>query len=181
MPTELCGLTKPTLLTWSDSFPSPASVTEPCARLAERGLIRESAAPHRSNAVGRVPYSTVALMDLRGRVVARREPRHERTGPARVVAGAAEDLAGLLAGVPGRRPLGVGVAVGGWMDRETGAVVERDQRIAGLSVGDSRKLPHLLQAYVTRQGEPTRSRTTRRTPAHGRVTVDSPCVPRPSG
>ncbi|MGW3465277.1 hypothetical protein ACWDE9_39495 [Streptomyces olivaceoviridis] len=45
MRTELCGLTKRTLLTWSDPFPPPASVTEHCARRAERGLVRESAAP----------------------------------------------------------------------------------------------------------------------------------------
>lgn len=125
---------------------SPASVTEHCARLAERGLLRESAAPRRSHGVGRphvpldlddtrflvagvhvaVPYTTVALLDLRGRVVARRELRHERTDPGPVLARAAEGLAGLLAGVPGRRPLGVGVAVGGWVDRETGTVVEHE-------------------------------------------------------
>ncbi|WP_225821322.1 ROK family transcriptional regulator [Streptomyces naphthomycinicus] len=125
---------------------SPASVTEHCARLAERGLIRESAAPRRSNGVGRphvpvdlddarflvagvhvaVPYTTVALLDLRGRVVARRELRHERTEPGRVLARAAEGLAGLLAGMPGRRPLAVGVALGGWVDRETGTVVEHE-------------------------------------------------------
>lgn len=123
---------------------SPASVTGHCARLAERGLLREAAAPRRSNGVGRphvpldlddtrflvggvhvaVPYTTVALLDLRGRVVARRELRHERTDPGRVLARAAEGLSGLLAGVPGRRALGVGVAVGGWVDRETGCVVE---------------------------------------------------------
>ncbi|MGA5038230.1 ROK family protein [Streptomyces capoamus] len=125
---------------------SPASVTEHCARLAERGLLRESASPRRSHGVGRphvpldlddtrflvagvhvaVPYTTVALLDLRGRVVARRELRHERTDPGPVLARAAEGLAGLLAGVPGRRPLGVGVAVGGWVDRETGTVVEHE-------------------------------------------------------
>ncbi|MFG2356158.1 ROK family protein [Streptomyces sp. NPDC048521] len=125
---------------------SPASVTEHCARLADLGLIRESAAPRRSNGVGRphvpvdlddtrflvagvhvaVPYTTVALLDLRGRVVARRELKHERTDPGWVLARAAEGLAGLFAAVPGRRPLGVGVAVGGWVDRETGTVVEHE-------------------------------------------------------
>ncbi|MFG3204767.1 ROK family protein [Streptomyces sp. NPDC048192] len=125
---------------------SPASVTEHCARLAGLGLIRESAVPRRSGGVGRphvpvdlddgrflvagvhvaVPYTTVALLDLRGRVVARRELGHERTDPGWVLARAAEGLAGLLAGVPGRRPLGVGVAVGGWVDRETGTVVEHE-------------------------------------------------------
>ncbi|MGW3203428.1 ROK family protein [Streptomyces sp. NPDC001135] len=125
---------------------SPASVTEHCARLTGLGLIRESAVPRRSNGVGRphvpvdlddsgflvggvhvaVPYTTVALLDLRGRVVARRELQHERTDAGWVLARAAEGLSELLAGVPGRRPLGVGVAVGGWVDRETGSVVEHE-------------------------------------------------------
>ncbi|BBC96002.1 ROK family protein [Streptomyces griseofuscus] len=125
---------------------SPASVTEHCARLAGLGLIRESPAPRRSRGVGRphvpvelddarfvvggvhvaVPYTTVALLDLRGRVLARRELKHERTDPGRVLARAAEGLAALFAEASGRRPLGVGVAVGGWVDRETGTVVEHE-------------------------------------------------------
>ncbi|WP_328431471.1 MULTISPECIES: ROK family transcriptional regulator [unclassified Streptomyces] len=123
---------------------SPASVTDYCARFTELGLIREASAPRRSNGVGRphvpvdlddsrfvvggvhvaVPYTTVALLDLRGRVVARRELKHEGTDPGRVLARAAEGLAALLAGAPGCRPLGVGVALGGWVDRESGTVVE---------------------------------------------------------
>ncbi|WP_317443346.1 ROK family transcriptional regulator [Streptomyces collinus] len=123
---------------------SPASVTEHCARLAGLGLIREDAAPRRSGGVGRphvpvdldgerfvvggvhvaVPYTTVALLDLRGRVVAERRLTHEGTDPVRVLDRAADALAALLTGVPGRRPLGIGVAVGGWVDRETGTVVE---------------------------------------------------------
>ncbi|MEU3531408.1 ROK family transcriptional regulator [Streptomyces murinus] len=125
---------------------SPASVTEHCARLAGLGLIRESPAPRRSRGVGRphvpvelddarfvvggvhvaVPYTTVALLDLRGRVLARRELKHERTDPGLVLARAAEGLAALFAEASGRRPLGVGVAVGGWVDRETGTVVEHE-------------------------------------------------------
>ncbi|MFF7127667.1 ROK family protein [Streptomyces sp. NPDC008240] len=125
---------------------SPASVTEHCARLAGLGLIHEEAAPRRSNGVGRphvpvdldherflvcgvhvaVPYTTVALLDLRGRVVAERRLKHERTDPGRILTRAAEGLEALLAQVPGRRPLGVGVAVGGWVDRETGTVVEHE-------------------------------------------------------
>ncbi|MFF7753744.1 ROK family protein [Streptomyces sp. NPDC007971] len=125
---------------------SPASVTEHCARLAGLGLIREEAAPRRSNGVGRphvpvdldgerflvggvhvaVPYTTVALLDLRGRVMAERRLEHERTDPGRVLTRAAEGLAALLAEHPGRRPLGVGVAAGGWVDRETGTVVEHE-------------------------------------------------------
>ncbi|GAQ68902.1 N-acetylglucosamine repressor [Streptomyces turgidiscabies] len=123
---------------------SPASVTDYCARFAELGLIREEAAPRRSNGVGRphvpvvldasrfvvagvhvaVPYTTVALLDLRGRVVARRELKHERTDPGWVLARAADGLRALLDGMPGCRTLGVGVAVGGWVDRESGTVVE---------------------------------------------------------
>ncbi|MEU1477280.1 ROK family protein [Streptomyces sp. NPDC005760] len=123
---------------------SPASVTDYCTRFTELGLIRESAEPRRSNGVGRphvpvdlddsrfvvggvhvaVPYTTVALLDLRGRVLARRELKHERTDPGPLLERAAEGLAGLLADSPGCRPLGVGVAVGGWVDRDSGTVVE---------------------------------------------------------
>ncbi|POX53541.1 sugar kinase [Streptomyces sp. Ru71] len=125
---------------------SPASVTDYCARFAETGLIREAAVPRRSGGVGRphvpvdvdterflvagvhiaVPYTTVALLDLRGRVVARRELKHEGTDAGRVLARAAEGLAALRAAVPGRCPLGIGVAVGGWVDRESGTVVEHE-------------------------------------------------------
>lgn len=73
-----------------------------------------------------VPYTTVALLDLRGRVVARRELKHGPTDPGRVLERAAEGLAGLFATVPGRCPLGVGVALGGWVDRATGTVVEHE-------------------------------------------------------
>lgn len=124
---------------------SPASVTDYCARFTELGLIRETEAPQRVRGVGRphvpvdlddsrfvvggvhvaVPYTTVALLDLRGRVVVRRELKHAgRTEPRAVLARAAAGLAALLHEVPGSRPLGVGVAVGGWVDRDSGTVVE---------------------------------------------------------
>ncbi|MFD8236817.1 ROK family protein [Streptomyces sp. NPDC059696] len=123
---------------------SPASVTDYCARFAELGLIRESAVLRRSGGVGRphlpvdlddsrfvvggvhvaVPYTTVALLDLRGRVVARREVKHTGTEPGRVLARAADGLAALLAGLPGSTALGVGFAAGGWVDRDSGTVVE---------------------------------------------------------
>ncbi|MFF0778780.1 ROK family protein [Streptomyces sp. NPDC003720] len=125
---------------------SPAAVTEHCARLAGLGLLREETAPRRSNGVGRphvpvdldtgrfvvggvhvaVPYTTVALLDLRGRVLARCELKHERPDPGRVLARAADALGALLARAPERRPLGVGVAAGGWVDRESGTVVEHE-------------------------------------------------------
>ncbi|MFF0199446.1 ROK family protein [Streptomyces sp. NPDC005017] len=123
---------------------SPASVTDYCARFAELGLLRETAAPPRTRGAGRphvpvdldlsrflvagvhiaVPYTTVALLDLRGRVLAERELPHESTEPSRVLARAATALAALFAGAPGTRPLGVGVAVGGWVDRQAGTVVD---------------------------------------------------------
>lgn len=82
---------------------SPASVTDHCNRLTALGLIQEAATLRRSNGVGRphvpvdlddsrfvvggvhvaVPYTTVALLDLRGRVVAERRLNHgemERRG-----------------------------------------------------------------------------------------------------
>jgi predicted NBD/HSP70 family sugar kinase len=123
---------------------SPASVTDYCARFTELGLIRETETPQRVKGVGRphvpvdlddsrfvvggvhvaVPYTTVALLDLRGRVVVRRELKHRSTDPRGVLARAAAGLAALLDEVPGSRPLGVGVAVGGWVDRDSGTVVE---------------------------------------------------------
>ncbi|MFJ9349801.1 ROK family protein [Streptomyces sp. NPDC101237] len=123
---------------------SPASVTDYCARFTELGLIREARTPRRARSVGRphvpvdlddsrfvvggvhvaVPYTTVALLDLRGRVLVRRELRHRDTEPGAVLERAAAGLAALLDGAPGSRPLGVGVAVGGWVDRDSGTVVE---------------------------------------------------------
>ncbi|MDX3802936.1 ROK family protein [Streptomyces sp. AK04-3B] len=123
---------------------SPAAVTDHCSRLTALGLLRESAAPRTSNGVGRphvpvdlddsrfvvgavhvaVPYTTVALLDLRGRVLARRESKHRGVGPHQVLRRAGELLATLLADAPDSRPLGVGVAAGGWVDRDCGTVVE---------------------------------------------------------
>ncbi|MFE6525047.1 ROK family protein [Streptomyces sp. NPDC057794] len=123
---------------------SPASVTDYCARFAELGLIRESAVLRRPKGVGRphlpvdlddsrfvvggvhvaVPHTTVALLDLRGRVVARRELKHEGTEPARVLAGAAEGLSALLGRAANSTALSVGFAAGGWVDRDSGTVVE---------------------------------------------------------
>ncbi|WP_328683342.1 ROK family transcriptional regulator [Streptomyces sp. NBC_00343] len=125
---------------------SPASVTDYCARFTELGLIRESATPQRSKGVGRphvpvdldasrfvvggvhvaVPYTTVALLDLRGRVVAERRIGHDSSlaDPARVLARAAEGLDTLLTEAAGATPLGVGVAAGGWVDRDSGTIVD---------------------------------------------------------
>ncbi|NEB01783.1 ROK family protein [Streptomyces sp. SID13726] len=123
---------------------SPASVTDYCSRFTELGLIRESALPQRAQGVGRphvpvdlddsrfvvggvhvaVPYTTVALLDLRGRVVDRRELRHDGADAAAILTRAADGLAALLARSPRLRALGVGFAAGGWVDRDSGTVVE---------------------------------------------------------
>ncbi|MCX5387459.1 ROK family transcriptional regulator [Streptomyces sp. NBC_00083] len=126
---------------------SPASVTDHCARLDTLGLIHEAAAPPRSKGAGRphvpidldadrfvvggvhvaVPYTSVALLDLRGRVVAERRLGHdEGTEPERVLVNAAGALGVLLgeADADGRTTLGVGVAAGGWVDRDSGTIVE---------------------------------------------------------
>lgn len=126
---------------------SPASVTDYCSRFTELGLIRESDAPRRSQGVGRphvpvdlddsrfvvagvhvaVPYTTIALLDLRGRAVTVRELRHDSAGGAdarAVLARAADGLAALLDRAPRLRCLGVGFAAGGWVDRDSGTVVE---------------------------------------------------------
>ncbi|MFC8675575.1 ROK family protein [Streptomyces sp. BK205] len=123
---------------------SPASVTDYCSRFTELGLIRESEAPRQSQGVGRphvpvdlddsrfvvggvhvaVPYTTVTLLDLRGRVVAVRELRHEGTDASAILARAADGLTALLERSPRLRCLGVGFAAGGWVDRDSGTVVE---------------------------------------------------------
>ncbi|WP_329467251.1 ROK family transcriptional regulator [Streptomyces sp. NBC_01431] len=124
---------------------SPASVTDHCAQLGALGLIRGAAAPRQSNGAGRphipvdldasrfvvggvhvaVPYTTVALLDLRGRVVTQRRLGHgDGTEPGRVLANAADGLGALLAEADDRTPLGVGVAAGGWVDRDSGTIVE---------------------------------------------------------
>jgi predicted NBD/HSP70 family sugar kinase len=126
---------------------SPASVTGHCAQLARLGLLREAPEALRTNGVGRphipvdlddsrflaggvhvaVPYTTVALLGLRGQVVAQRRLPHRdgATEPGRILANAAEGLGALLAARdPGTALLGVGLATGGWVDRAQGTVVE---------------------------------------------------------
>ncbi|MFJ4618122.1 ROK family protein [Streptomyces sp. NPDC088812] len=152
---------------------SPASVTGHCAHLSGLGLIREADAPRRGNGAGRphvpvdlddgrfvvggvhvaVPYMTVALLDLRGRVVAQREAKHRGTDPFAVLTRAADGLEALLASAPGRRALGVGVAVGGWVDRDAGTVVEhpllgwRDVPVRE-AIGDRTGLPVQVDGHA---------------------------------
>jgi len=124
---------------------SPASVTGHCADLVRLGLLRERAEQVRSNGAGRphvpveidvtrhlvaaahisVPTTTTALLDLRGRVLARRVTPHVSTDPDAILGAAAESIRALcrLHGCDAR-PLGIGVATGGWVDPVTGTVVE---------------------------------------------------------
>jgi predicted NBD/HSP70 family sugar kinase len=120
---------------------SAASVSGLVTSLVHEGLVREvpEAAGPRGNgrphvpivvepdAAGvigvhiAVPHTTVALLDLRGRVVEQRQEPHGRRDPASVL-GALKGRVRRLA--HGRRILGVGLATGGWVDAANGVLVE---------------------------------------------------------
>ena len=133
---------------------SPASVTGHCNELVELGLLRDLPDQIRSNGAGRphlpvdidvtrhvaaavhiaVRLTTVALLDLRGRVLARRQIPHADDGsgagdaatePAAIVDRAARTIDELYAAHGGgARLLGVGVATGGWVDPDAGVVMD---------------------------------------------------------
>jgi predicted NBD/HSP70 family sugar kinase len=124
---------------------SPASVTGHCADLVRLGLLCERAEQVRSNGAGRphvpvdidvakhlvaaahvsVPTTMTALLDLRGRVLARCVTPHVSTDPDAVLTAAAESIRALCRAYGGdARPLGIGVATGGWVDPVAGTVVE---------------------------------------------------------
>ncbi|MEV4147496.1 ROK family protein [Amycolatopsis sp. NPDC049691] len=124
---------------------SAAAVTGHTAELLRRGLLRELPETEVRRAVGRphvpvdldtgrhvagalhiaVHHATVALLDLRGNVLVQHEEPHDGLAAEELLARAAEILDDLLLGhAPDRAPLGLGVATGGWVDRESGTVVE---------------------------------------------------------
>ena len=124
---------------------SPASMTGYCTELIALGLLRDLPEQTQSNGVGRphlpvdidtaryvvgavhiaVPHTTVAVLDLRGRVLAECRIPHQDASDADTVRRAAATLLDLLRRhSAGAAPLGVGVACGGWVDQETGTVVE---------------------------------------------------------
>lgn len=75
-----------------------------------------------------VHHATIALLDLRGRVLVQHDEPHEGLGPEQLLARAAEifdDL--LLEHAPEQEPLGIGVATGGRVDAESGTVLEHPQ------------------------------------------------------
>lgn len=124
---------------------SPASVTGHSSDLIERGLVAELPGTASPNGMGRphVPLdlaptamvgalhvalteTTAAVLDLRGRVVAERRLPHAGA-PAEVVLTRAADVFHDLAtthAAQGSGLLGVGVASGGWVDRDAGTVAE---------------------------------------------------------
>jgi predicted NBD/HSP70 family sugar kinase len=127
---------------------SPASVTSHTTELARLGLLREFPDEVRSNGAGRphipvdidvsrhvvvgvhiaVQFITTALLDLRGRVVARLQTPHDSTDPLHVVERVACDINTLCAthaaGESDARVLGIGVATGGWVDPDAGVVMD---------------------------------------------------------
>ncbi len=129
---------------------SPAAVSRQCTDLVRLGLVRELPELVESSGVGRpqipvdlntgesegpvaggvhigVPGSTFGLLDLRGRLLARRTFPHEGIDPGelpgRVLAGLRTFLDDT---VRARRLLGVGAALGGWVDPVLGAAVRHD-------------------------------------------------------
>ncbi|GIE30618.1 sugar kinase [Actinoplanes italicus] len=124
---------------------SAATVSGVTAVLMDQGLVREAPEAVNRPGIGRphvpldvdadsvaivgvhiaVPRATVALLDLRGRVIVQRQDPHGRRDPAGVL----EALATTIAEVRRehgrwRRMLGVGLATGGWVDAAGGRVVE---------------------------------------------------------
>ncbi|WP_406391083.1 ROK family protein [Streptomyces sp. NBC_00887] len=124
---------------------SPASVTGHVGHLLSRGLVREREETTGPRGLGRphipveidtgrflvagahiaVAHSTVALMDLRGRVVAEDRRPHLSTEPRGILADVAARLPRLTAAhAAGRTVLALGVATGHRVDSAAGVVVE---------------------------------------------------------
>ncbi|WP_329625415.1 ROK family protein [Streptomyces sp. NBC_01255] len=129
---------------------SPAAVSRQATDLTRLGLLRDLPELAGGGSVGRpqipvdlhvgasggpvvggvhlgVPSSTFGLVDLRGRVLARRTHPHDGIAPDGVPTAVGRALRGFLdEHTQGRPLLGVGAAVGGWVDPEAGVVVRHD-------------------------------------------------------
>ncbi|MEU4420932.1 ROK family protein [Actinoplanes sp. NPDC024001] len=124
---------------------SAATVTGLAASLLESGLVREAPEAAGPPGIGRphvpldvesdavavigvhiaVPHATVALLDLRGRVLAQRQDRHVARDPAGVLAALGPRVAALRRRHGSRRRiLGIGLATGGWVDPANGTIVQ---------------------------------------------------------
>ena len=124
---------------------SPASVTSRAGELLSCGLLLELSQETAANGMGRpfvpldvnvsvgvvggihfaVEYATVAVLDIRGKVLGATKLLHDGASSEVIVNRSTEALDAILATHAGRRPLlGVGVASGGWVDRSSGTIVE---------------------------------------------------------
>ncbi|MFE0461288.1 ROK family protein [Kitasatospora sp. NPDC058965] len=126
---------------------SAPSVTKLTSALIEAGLLGELAPVEPTQGRPRVPLrldpertvalgvhigllrTTFGLVSLDGRILAERELAHPRATaeltPARIAAQAAEGVRAFLdERLGGRRLLGTGVSIGGWVDGARGLVVE---------------------------------------------------------
>jgi predicted NBD/HSP70 family sugar kinase len=146
---------------------SAATVSGVVASLVERDLLREVPEAAGPPGIGRphvpldlepdavavvgmhiaVPRTTVALLDLRGRVIAQRQDPHNGRDPASVIAALATGIAAVRREHGGgRRILGLGLATGGWVDSANGTVVDhsflgwRDVHV-GAALADATGLP----------------------------------------
>ncbi|MCB8903783.1 MULTISPECIES: ROK family transcriptional regulator [unclassified Streptomyces] len=127
---------------------SPASVTGHCGALIGRGLVKEGPETAGPRGLGRphipveidtaryllagahvaVTHTTLALMDLRGRLVAEERLPHTGTEPTEVLDRVAEGLPRMLAAQGAdRTALALGVATGHWVDPAAGVVVHHPQ------------------------------------------------------
>ena len=137
---------------------STASVSGVTGTLVDRGLLREAPETAGPPGFGRphvpldvdaganlvlgvhlaIPRATVAVVDLRGRTLASRSLPYDRPEPAAAVDAVAREVRLLREQYAGRRIHGIGAAIGGWVDEESGLVVEnaglgwRDVRLADL-------------------------------------------------
>ncbi len=126
---------------------SPAGVSRHCAGLAELGLLaaRPAFRSDGRRTAGRPSseidiatdrhtvfgvhiahhFVTLAALDLRGRVLQRERMSHPAGEPEQVLAGIAARLRGFRQRHQrGRIPVGLGVACGGWVDPDSGVILE---------------------------------------------------------
>jgi predicted NBD/HSP70 family sugar kinase len=124
---------------------SPAAVSGHCTQFLARGLVAERPQTPGPRGLGRphvpleidtgrylvagahiaVAHSTLALMDLTGRVVASDRRPHRGTDPQDVLGALAARLPRLVeAHAGGRTVLALGVATGQWVDPDAGVVVD---------------------------------------------------------
>jgi predicted NBD/HSP70 family sugar kinase len=124
---------------------SAASVSGVVTSLLDRGLVREVPEAAGPPGLGRphvpldvepdgvavigahiaVPRTTVALLDLRGRIIAQRQDLHGPRDPGSVLAALVSRVGALREAYGTRREiLGLGLATGGWVDAANGTVVE---------------------------------------------------------